>query len=501
MNPSSTSTSTGLGDSMTGTAPVAAERTDPVELASLANRVVNELGPELTPGAVSVEPGVVAGHAADQAPFGAVGDALALVRARTVQDVQATLRFASRLGIPVVPQGTRTGISGGANAVDGCILLSVEQMDSILEINTGEQTVTVEPGVINQNLKEALVPHGLAYPPDPGSVAICSIGGNVATNAGGLCCVKYGVTRDYVRELKVVLADGTLTRLGHRTAKGVAGLDLVGLFVGSEGTLGVVVEVTLRLVPLLPPPLTAVAAFATERAAASAVAAFMATGARPSMLESLDRHAIALLNEFGDFGLDAEAGALLLMQSNGDGHREAAEQEVAAFAATAEHHGALDVAFSTDPEDSDALVATRRMAQPAFERHAQTHGGGQLLDDVCLPRMALPEFYDRLETIRARTGLMIAVVAHAGDGNVHPSVFFDAQDPESTRQAHEAFEEIMDIGLQLGGTITGEHGVGSLKRAWLPRELDEGSRRLHRSIKDAVDPRGILNPGKQLAEL
>ncbi|MEO9246370.1 FAD-linked oxidase C-terminal domain-containing protein [Citricoccus nitrophenolicus] len=459
------------------------------------------LAPQLTAGALTTDPDVVSSHARDEAPFAAVGTALALVRARTVQDVQATMRFASEHRIPVVPQGARSGISGGANAVDGCLLLSVERMDRILQIDPAEQTVTVEPGIINQDLKDALAPHGLSYPPDPGSVALSSIGGNLATNAGGLCCVKYGVTRDYVRQVAVVLADGTLTRLGSTTAKGVAGLDLCGLFVGSEGTLGIIVEATLRLVPRLPPPLTAVATFPHARAAAQTVAEFMGGGARPSMMESLDRASIDLLNRFGDFGLDSQAGALLLMQSDGDGTAAEAAREVAAFAAVAERLGALDVAFSEDPEDSDALVAARRLAQPAFERYSRDHGGGQLLDDVCLPRTAIPEFYDRLDALRARTGLMIAVVAHAGDGNVHPSVFFDTADEASVRRAHEAFDEIMAVGLELGGTITGEHGVGSLKSAWLARELDEGSRRLHRCVKDAIDPLGILNPGKQFAAL
>lgn len=452
---------------------------------------------DLTPGALTTDPAVVEAHSADLALFCPHDGAIALVRARTADDVAATLRFASAHGIPVVPQGARSGISGGANAVPGAILLSVAGMTRILEINEAEQTVTVEPGVINQDLKDALRPHGLSYPPDPGSVAISSIGGNIATNAGGLCCVKYGVTKDYVRELLVVLPDGTPARVGHRTAKGVAGLDLASLFVGSEGTLGVVVEATLRLVPLLPEPLTAVATFPSETEAARTVADFMATGARPSLLESLDGTSIRLLQEFGDFGLGSGAGAMLLMQSDD----QDAQAQVEAFAAVAEASGAIDVAFTDDPRDSEALVAARRMAQPSFERYAHAHGGGQLLDDVCLPRAAMAEFYRRLGEIRHRTGLTIAVVAHAGDGNMHPSVFFDANDEESTATATAAFEEIMAVGLELGGTITGEHGVGYLKRDWLPRELDAGNRAAHRAVKDALDPQGIMNPRKMFTHL
>lgn len=455
------------------------------------------LGRELSEGALSTDADVVAAHSSDEALFCPAEGAMGLVRAKTVDDVVATLRFATKHAIPVVPQGARSGISGGANAVPGALLLSVAGMRRIVEIDESEQTVTVEPGIINQDLKDALLPHGLSYPPDPGSVAISSIGGNIATNAGGLCCVKYGVTKDYVRELVVVLADGTVTRLGRRTAKGVAGLDLASLFVGSEGTLGVVVQATLRLVPLLPEPLTAVATFPDESSAARAVAAFMATGARPSMLESLDGTTIGLLNELGDFGLDGAAGAMLLVQSDG----QSARAEVESFAAVAEACAAIDVAFSDDPADSRALVAARRMAQPAFEKFAHAHGGGQLLDDICLPRKAMADFYARLDEIRARTGLTIAVVAHAGDGNIHPSVFFDASDPQAVAVADGAFEEIMALGVGLGGTITGEHGVGYLKREWLARELDEGNRALHRAIKAAVDPQGILNPGKMFDRL
>ncbi len=461
----------------------------------------HELAPALSDGALTIDPDVVETYSRDEALFCPAEGAVALVRAASVADVQATLRFASAHRIPVVPQGARSGISGGANAVPGCLLLSVERMQAILALDTGERTVTVEPGIINQELKNALAEHGLSYPPDPGSVGISSIGGNVATNAGGLCCVKYGVTRDYVRKLTVVLADGTLATLGTGTAKGVAGLDLRGLFVGSEGTLGVIVEITLRLVPLLPAPLTAVATFTDERAAAATVAAFMASGAQPSMLESLDRTTITALNEYGDFGLDDRAGAMLLMQSDGSGNQAAALAEVESFTTHAEQNGALDVGYSDDSADNEALVATRRLVQPAFERYARRRGGGQLLDDICLPRSRMPEFYDRLDRVRAESGLDIGVVAHAGDGNIHPSVFFDARDPEDIARAERAFEEIMRLGLDLGGTITGEHGVGYLKRDWLPRELDDGNRRLHLAVKQALDPAGILNPGKMFAGL
>ena len=452
-----------------------------------------ELGSHLT-GSLTTDPDILATFSRDESLYSPDGTPLALVRAHSVDDVVTTMRFAHAHGIPVVPQGARSGISGGANAVDGCILLSVKSMDRILAVDEENKTVTVEPGIINLDLKKALRSYGLAYPPDPGSVAMCSIGGNIATNAGGMCCVKYGVTREYVREIAVVLADGTLTRLGHRTVKGVAGLDLAGLFTGSEGTLGVIVEATLKLVPLGPDPLSTLATFPSVKAAVQTVAAYMATGATPSLLEMMDAKTIGMVNALGDFGLDESVGAVLIMQS--DSTTAAADTE--AFAAVATDNGAHDVAFADNAQDSEMLVAARRSVQPGNEHYARAHGGGQLIDDVCVPRSHLAEFCSGVEAIREETGTMIALVAHAGDGNVHPSVFYDQQDAASRAAATEAFDRIMALGLSLGGTITGEHGVGVLKAEWLARELDEGNRHLHRVIKEAVDPTGILSPGKML---
>jgi glycolate oxidase len=462
--------------------------TDPDTPAALAS-----LAAELS-GSLSTDPDILATYSVDESVHEPTGQALALVRASCVDDVVATMRFAHAHGIPVVPQGARSGLSGGACAVDGGILLAVRGMDRILEIDEANMTVTVEPGIINKDLKDALRPHGLAYPPDPGSVGMCSIGGNIATDAGGMCCVKYGVTHEYVREITVVLADGTLTRLGHRTVKGVAGLDLAGLFTGSEGTLGVIVEATLKLVPLGADPLAALATFPSVRAATEAVAAYMATGATPSMLEMMDGMTIGFLAEIGDFGLDASVGAVLIMQSDSD--RAAADTE--AFADIARDNGAVDVAFADNPTDSALLLNARRSVQPANEFYTRSHGGGQMIDDVCVPRDRLAEFCTGVEAIRDETGVTVALVAHAGDGNVHPSVFYDTADEASVAAGMGAFDRIMALGLSLGGTITGEHGVGVLKAQWLAEELDEGNRRLHREIKHAVDPAGILNPGKML---
>lgn len=460
---------------------------------------IEALASRLTPGALTTDPDIIAAHSRDEALFCPSDGSIALVRAASIEDVQEVMRFATEHRIPVVPQGARSGISGGANGSDGAILLNVSKMKDVIEVNEAERLVTVGPGIINQDLKDHLAPFGLSYPPDPGSVALSSIGGNIATNAGGLCCVKYGVTRDYVRSIRVVLADGTLTTLGPRTAKSVAGLDMRHLFIGSEGTLGIIVEATLRLLPALPDPFTAIATFPDERSGLQTVADFMAAGGVPSLFEFLDGASLTMLNDFGDFGLDSEAGAMLIMQV--DDSPAESEAAMATFAEVAGACGALDVAYSDDPSDSAALITARRMIQPAYEKFAHAHGGGQLLDDVCLPRTRVPEFCDRLIGLRESSGLTIALVAHAGDGNMHPSVFFDSGDEAATTTAQEVFEEIMAIGIELGGTITGEHGVGYLKRDWLGREVDDGSRRMQLAVKNALDPLGILNPGKMLSVL
>ncbi|HJF76418.1 MAG TPA: FAD-binding protein [Brevibacterium linens] len=454
------------------------------------------LAAELSSGALVTDRDVIDSYSSDKALFCPAGTASALVRAADVDDVVAVMRFATAHRIPVVTQGSRTGLSGAANATDGAILLNVAKLNAIVDIDEVNQTCRVQPGVINQDLKTALAEHGLSYPPDPGSVAISTIGGNVATNAGGMCCVKYGVTRDYVRGMTVVLADGTVTKLGRQTAKGVAGLDLAGLFVGSEGTLGVIVEITLGLKPLLAPPVTGVGIFPDMESAGRTVTEFMASGAAPSMLELMDGATVGMINAYGDFGLPDGAGALLLVQSDAPG--QAGVTELESFEAIASAQGADEVFFSDDPADSEMLVAARRAVSPAMEKYVSGLGGGELIDDVCVPRSRLGEFFARLDEIAGRHSVEVSTAGHAGDGNMHPSVLFDAHDPASVAEAKETFAEIMQLGLDLGGTITGEHGVGYLKKDWLVRELDAGARALQTSIKAAVDPLGILNPGKML---
>ncbi|WP_210604783.1 FAD-binding oxidoreductase [Brevibacterium oceani] len=464
--------------------------------AAVTDSLLGELAAELSAEALVTDRDVIDAFSSDKALFCPAGQAAALVRAGSVDDVAAVMRFATKHRIPVVTQGARTGLSGAANAVDGAILLNVAKLNAIIDIDEVNQTCRVQPGVINQDLKTALAGHGLSYPPDPGSVAISTIGGNVATNAGGMCCVKYGVTKDYVRGMTVVLPDGTVTKLGRQTAKGVAGLDLAGLFVGSEGTLGVIVEVTLGLKSLLAAPVTGVAVFSDMESAGRTVTEFMSSGAAPSLLELMDGATVGMINAYGDFGLPDEVGALLLVQSDGPGQAGVAELE--SFQAIAEAQGAAEVFFSDDPADSEMFVAARRAVSPAMEQYVAGLGGGELIDDVCVPRSRLGEFFARLADIAAAHTVEVATAGHAGDGNMHPSVLFDASDEASVAEAKVTFAEIMQLGLDLGGTITGEHGVGYLKKDWLGRELDAGAQALQASIKSAVDPLGILNPGKML---
>ena len=447
---------------------------------------VHDLSAQLAEGVVVTDPDVVAAYRQDWARDPNAGRPVALVRATSTADVQATMRWASAHGVPVVPRGAGTGLSGGSSAVTGGIVLSLERMRAIT-VDVATRTAVVQPGLLNAEVKRATAAHGLWYPPDPSSFEICSIGGNVATNAGGLCCVKYGVTTDYVLGLEVVLADGTLIRLGGPRIKDVAGLSLMKLFVGSEGTLGVITEVTLRLLPTRPAASTAVAAFATMAGACAAVVAITAR-IRPSLLELMDQASINAVEDMLRMGLDRTAGALLFAQSDAPGAAAAAEIEL--IEALCVEAGAQESFSTCDPDEGEAFVAARRAAFPALEKR-----GELLLEDVGVPIPALPALVEGIEAIAAQTGTLIATVAHAGDGNTHPLIVFDAADPDAAVRAGLAFSRIMDLALSLNGTITGEHGVGRLKKGWLPAYLGPDAMALTHRIKDALDPAGILNPG------
>jgi len=435
---------------------------------------------------VQTDPDVLASVSRDQAPLAPAGRAHALVRARSAADVQATLGFAHARGIPVVTRGGGSGLAGGANAVDGCVVLSTAAMDRIVSIDEAARLAVVEPGVINAELARAVAERGLYYAPDPSSRDISTIGGNIATNAGGACCLKYGVTGDHVAALAVALADGTVVRTGARTRKNVAGLDLTRLFVGSEGTLGVVVEATVRLLPAPRSPSTLLAFFASLDAAAGAIVALGAARGL-SLLEVMDRVTVGAVEDMTRMDLDTSAEALVLAQSDGDD----AAAVVARAADACRSAGASSVLCTDDAQEGSMLLAARRAALPALERL-----GATLLDDVAVPLPALPRTIAAIRAIGERHGVVIGTFGHAGDGNLHPTIVYDAKDAASEAQARAAFDEILGAAVALGGTITGEHGVGSLKRAAMSLVAGDAERALMARVKAAFDPRGILNPGK-----
>jgi glycolate oxidase len=449
---------------------------------------IDELVRLLPEGTVVTDEATTDSYRHDSASFCVAGRPLGVVRPTTTEQVSAVLRWASQHRVPVVPQGARTGLSGGANAIDGALMVSMVRMNRIVEIDEVDQVAIVEPGVINADLSRAVAAVGLFYPPDPSSWEMSTLGGNLATNAGGLCCVKYGVTADFVRGLEVVLAGGEVVRVGRRTAKGVAGYDLTRLMVGSEGTLGVITQATLALRPAPEPALTMAAVFDKTADAMTAVARIMASGLRPSLMEFLDSHSIRAVQAYRDMGLPLDAEALLIAQSD---RGSLAAADVAAMGALCEELGAREVAVAEDAAESAMLLQARRLVNPAVEEL-----GATLVDDVAVPRARLVDLLAGMDRISAETGLLIVCPGHIGDGNMHPTVVFDRGDAAAAARAQEAFDAIMRLGLELGGTITGEHGVGLLKRSWLREELGETSYALQRGIKDVFDPLGILNPGK-----
>jgi len=438
---------------------------------------------------VLTDPDVTASYARDQAMLAPAGVPAAVVLPRSTAEVVAVMQVAARHGIPVVPRGAGSGLAGSSNAVDGAITLVMTRMDAVLEISPADRLVVVQPGVVNKALRDAVAGSGLFFPPDPSSYDWCTIGGNLSTNSGGLCCVKYGVTTDYVMGLEVVLADGRVLRTGRRTVKGVAGYDLVRLFVGSEGTLGVITEATLALRPAPQRPVTLAATFATTAQTGQVVERVVTSGLVPSLLEVMDNTCICAVDNLLKADLDRGARALLVAQSDTGG--AAAAAEIAALAALCEEAGADFVHSTDDPAEGDLLLAARRMALPALEQLGST-----LIDDVAVPRSRIAAFLDGCDAISADRDLVIGVVGHAGDGNMHPTICFDPADPDQRTRAFAAFDDILELGLSLGGTITGEHGVGAIKVDWLEREIGPVSLEVHRSIKAALDPAGLLNPGK-----
>ncbi|MDS0134039.1 MULTISPECIES: FAD-binding oxidoreductase [unclassified Amycolatopsis] len=456
--------------------------------------LVTRLRDLLGKSAVLTDSDVTASYARDMMPLAPSGTPLAVVLPANTEQVQAVVKACAEAKVPIVPRGAGSGLSGAANAIDGCVTLSLTKLNEIVEIDAGNRLAVVQPGVVNLDFRNAVEKHGLFYPPDPSSYDWCTIGGNLSTNAGGLCCVKYGVTTDSVLGLEVVLADGSLLKTGRRTVKGVAGYDLARLFVGSEGTLGVITQATVQLKPLPQAPATLVAGFSTTEAAGEAVARVVREGLVPSLLEIMDASSIKASEAYlkTDLGAGSDCQALLLGQSDAGG--EVARRELAALEQICVDCGA-DLAYTTeDLEEGRMLLQARRVVLTALETY-----GLWLTDDVCVPRTRIAELIRGCEKISSEVGLRIAVVGHAGDGNMHPTIVYQPDDPSEFERAQRAFDEILEVGLSLGGTVTGEHGVGKIKREWLAREIGPVGLRVHQEIKRALDPENLFNPGSMFS--
>ena len=436
--------------------------------------------------AVSTDASALDAARSDKSGHVSAGAPLAIVTAASIDDVRETMRIASQTGTGVVTRGAGTGLAGGAIADAGTIVLSTLAMDRVLEVSVDDELAVVQPGIINADLNLRLQPHGLWFAPDPASRAISTVGGNIATNAGGLLCAKYGVTRDAVLGLKVVLADGRLLEVGHRTVKGVTGLDLTALMIGSEGTLGVIVEATVKVRRLVPGPVAVISAsFADVDGAARAAAVITSSGLQPAIMELIGESAMAGIAEH--LGIGHPGGAQLVVQADGP----AAETEAAAMVAVIRSLGGV-AELSFDSAEGQRLFAIRRAFHPAMAAR-----GTVLIEDVCVPRSKLPAMFAAIGEIEQRYGITIPTVAHAGDGNLHPNfILGEGAGAEVPDEIWAAADELFLAALRLGGTLTGEHGIGLLKRRWLRDELGDDQLELQRQIKSVFDPQGILNPGK-----
>jgi glycolate oxidase len=427
----------------------------------------------------------------DETAYLHAGLPLAVALPTETAEVAELMRIATAHRIPVVPRGAGTGLSGGAAGVEGALTIAFTRMDRIIEIDRANLLVVTQPGIVNAALKAAVAAEGLFYAPDPASYEQCSIGGNLGTNAGGLCCVKYGQTRDSVLGLEIVLADGEVIRTGGRMVKDVAGYALSQLFVGSQGTLGLVTEAILRLRPAPPPRSTLIAFFPTATTAGQAVRDMTAAGLQPVTLELMDRFTIGAVDDWHHLGLDREAAAMLLVETDAPGAAAATEIDRAAAACVAA--GATDVIRAADEQEADWLRQGRRMAFRALERL-----GVARMEDVGVPRARIPELIAEIEAIGERHEVRIGTFGHAGDGNLHPTFVFDRDDPRAEEVTEAARADLYRAALALGGTVTAEHGVGTARRAALAEQVGPDVLRVMRSIKTALDPLGILNPGKVL---
>lgn len=456
---------------------------------SLPPGVVDALKHIVGVDAVRLAPGELAAYARDATPlFHGLPDVV--VFPSSTDQVAAVLRLATEHRVPVVPRGAGSNLCAAAVPLSGGVVLSLTRMTRILEVSGDELLARVQPGVTTARLADAAAARGLLYVPDPGSRTTSTVGGNVATCAGGLRGLKYGVTRNYVLGLEAVLPTGEVIRTGGRLWKDVAGYDLTRLLTGSEGTLAVITEVIVALLPKPAEAGTGIAYFDSLADACRAVSAIISAGIVPATLEFLDQKCIAAVEDYAQLGLRVDAGALLLFGD--DGPIEVVAGNLVRLRKICTEAGALEVTLAEDVARSDALLAARRCSLPALSRL----GSLTILEDVTVPRPRLAEMVDRIDEIAARFGLRIATFGHAGDGNLHPTCVLDPEDDEAIDSAHKAFAEIFATAIELQGTITGEHGVGAAKLPFLADRLGADQLGLLRRIKTAFDPAGILNPGK-----
>lgn len=414
----------------------------------------------------------------------------AVVFPLTTEEVAACVRLARQHGIAVVTRGSGTGLSGGSVPLAGCLVLCLVRMDRLIELDEKNLTLRAQSGVITKEIDDACAKVGLFYPPDPGSMKISTIGGNVAENSGGLRGLKYGVTRDYVMGIEVVLPDGTVTFLGNKCVKDVAGYSMKDLFVGSEGTLGIITEVLLKVLPRPQARQTMLALYDSMEQAAETISAIIAAKIIPCTLEFLDRMTVGCVEDFAKIGLPTDVEAVVLMET--DGHPVVVAEEAARMMELARANGAREVRAASNEQEGAKLAAARRSAFSALARVRPT----TILEDVTVPRSELARMVRYISDVAARHRLQIGTFGHLGDGNLHPTFLTNERDHEEMHRVEAALEEIVAETLRLGGTVTGEHGVGLAKKGFIKRQLGEGSYELMRTIKRALDPQSLLNPGK-----
>lgn len=408
----------------------------------------------------------------------------------STDEVARTVVIAACHGIPIITRGMGSGLAGASVPIDGGMVLSLTRMNRILEIDQENMTATAQAGVITADLQEAVERVGLFYPPDPSSLKQSTLGGNAACCAGGPRCLKYGVTKDYVMGLEVVLANGDVLRTGGKTVKNVTGYDLTQLFVGSEGTLGIITELTVRLLPKPKAKRTATAIFPRLDDASNAVNKILTAGVLPATLEIMDDTTIGTVEDYLHIGLPRTVEAILIIETDGD--PQGAQREIETIAQICRENGASDVRVAKTQAESDELWRARRAVSPSLGRRRPNKLG----EDIAVPRSAIPEMIRRIQDISRRHNLPIAVFGHAGDGNLHPNILFDRRDEDEMHHVEAATCEIFQAAVELGGTLSGEHGVGTLKRDFLEMAVGSVAVQVMRNIKCALDPQGILNPGK-----